>query len=512
MKILTSKQGSEEWINDRKNYLCASDAAAMLGLSKYKTRTELLKEKSTGVVPDINFFTKKLFEDGHKSEELARPIVENGLGVDFYPVVGVSEINGLKLLASFDGITLDENLAWENKLFNKDLATQIVFNADLPDTHWPQVEHQLLVMGKGKVHFTISDGTRENTVGIMYESILERRKQVIDGWSQFEKDLANYVPVEVIEKPKANAIMALPSLNIQLHGEVVNTNLPAVQESIATFIANIKTELVTDEDFSNAEANVKFCKDAEDSLENAKKSALSQTASIDELMRTIDFIKEQLRTKRLFLDKAVVAEKDKRKLEIINGGRELLLKHIDEFLPLQFTMTAPDFANAVKGKKTLTSMQSAVNDLLAMAKIDVDAQVKIINKNQALFDKVAVNHKFLFSDLDLFINNEGELFEFKVKDRISKYELEQKDIQIKKESAKNVIAQEAIIYAKNTVLHPIAESLDDTAVMHSIIDSIELIKVDINKLPPFNDMCLCIAKSYGVELEVAKVWIKSYFN
>ena len=66
-------------------------------------------------------------------------------------------------------------------------------------------------------------------------------------------------------------------------------------------------------------------------------------------------------------------------------------------------------------------MQSAVNDLLAMAKIDVDAQVKIINKNQALFERVAINHKFLFVDLPSFIQNESELFELKVKDRMAKY-------------------------------------------------------------------------------------------
>ncbi|MCM2248878.1 hypothetical protein MYF60_28335, partial [Klebsiella pneumoniae] len=76
-----------------------------------------------------------------------------------------------------------------------------------------------------------------------------------------------------------------------------------------TFIANIKTDLKTDEDFVQADATVKFCKEAEDNLEVAKNAAIAQTASIDELMRTVDHIKAQLRDKRLALDKLVEQRK-----------------------------------------------------------------------------------------------------------------------------------------------------------------------------------------------------------
>jgi predicted phage-related endonuclease len=47
MKILNLTQGSPEWLATRAQHFCASDAPAMMGVSKYKTRSDLLREKAT---------------------------------------------------------------------------------------------------------------------------------------------------------------------------------------------------------------------------------------------------------------------------------------------------------------------------------------------------------------------------------------------------------------------------------------------------------------------------------
>ena len=88
------------------------------------------------------------------------------------------------------------------------------------------------------------------------------------------------------------------------------------QHALAVF-GGIKTDLQTDADFADAERTVKWCKEVEDRLDAAKQHALSQTASIDDLFRTIDAIKEEARQKRLTLDKLVKAEKENRKAEIV---------------------------------------------------------------------------------------------------------------------------------------------------------------------------------------------------
>ena len=55
MKILEGiTQGSDQWRAIRRQHFCASDAAAAMGLSKYKSRSELLREKATGASEEID--------------------------------------------------------------------------------------------------------------------------------------------------------------------------------------------------------------------------------------------------------------------------------------------------------------------------------------------------------------------------------------------------------------------------------------------------------------------------
>ena len=121
-------------------------------------------------------------------------IAEKIIGAELYPCTGSESVNGLPLLASFDGLTMSEEVEFEHKLFNAKLAAFISTENDLPDTHWPQVEHQLLVSGANKCLFMTSDGTEDNCTWIWYESMPERRARLIAGWAQFAKDKAAYVP------------------------------------------------------------------------------------------------------------------------------------------------------------------------------------------------------------------------------------------------------------------------------------------------------------------------------
>ena len=105
MKILDLVQNTPEWDAHRAKARNASEAAAMLGYSKYKTRNELLREKFTGIVPEVNEQMQYLFDRGHRAEALARPRAEAELGVEFYPVTGTTDDGYLS--ASFDGLTMD---------------------------------------------------------------------------------------------------------------------------------------------------------------------------------------------------------------------------------------------------------------------------------------------------------------------------------------------------------------------------------------------------------------------
>jgi predicted phage-related endonuclease len=400
MIILNLKQGTPEWHAARATHDCASEAAAALGLAKNCTRSELMKIKHTGITPDVSGWTQKfLFDKGHEAEALARPIVANILGEALLPVTGESDDG--KMLASLDGFTRFGDTVWENKMMNPELRDYIVANNDLPDTHWPQCEQQILVTGADRVYFTVSDGTEEGTTGIFYESNPERRQLLIAGWTQFNEDLKNYELPEVKPAAVAEVIEDLPALTVQLVGQVTASNLANFQTVVLARIQAINTNLFTDNDFATADKMVKFLDDGEKRLDLVKSQALSQTASIDELFRTIDGLKAEMKSKRLTLDKLVKAEKENRKAEIVREAADAIAGHIIAIhrrIGVAPTVQV-NFGEAIKGLKSLDSMRDKVSVALANAKIEANAIADRIESNIKSLEEDGQNWRFLFPDM-----------------------------------------------------------------------------------------------------------------
>ena len=90
MEIVNLVQGSAEWLAHRQQHYNASDAPAMMGCSPYKTRDELIRELATGITAEVSVETQSIFDAGHRFEALARPLAEEIIGEDLYPVTGVT--------------------------------------------------------------------------------------------------------------------------------------------------------------------------------------------------------------------------------------------------------------------------------------------------------------------------------------------------------------------------------------------------------------------------------------
>ena len=118
MELHNLTQGTPQWHAHRLTHFNASDAPAMMGCSPYKTRSQLLHEMHTGLVPEVDAATQRRFDDGHRFEELARPLAEDIIGDDLYPVVGSLQ----RLSASFDGLTMDRKVSFEHKSLNAAFA------------------------------------------------------------------------------------------------------------------------------------------------------------------------------------------------------------------------------------------------------------------------------------------------------------------------------------------------------------------------------------------------------
>ena len=387
MKLLQLQQGSDEWLAHRAACLNASDAPAMMSVSPYKTRSELIRERATGIVKEYDAATLARFSAGHESEAAMRPVAELILGEELFPVVGEEEFfPGLRSSASSDGLTMDGSIGFEHKLWNETLAAS-VRDGIIPDSHIWQVIHQHAVFGLEKTLFMVSDGTENKMVWCWVEVSQEQIDRLLSGWRQFSMDVAAYQPEHIATKATGRAPETLPALHVEVTGMVTSSNLAAFKETALAVFRGIRTELVTDADFADAEKTVKWCKDVEDRLEQTKQHALSQTASIEELFRTMDAISEEARAVRLKLDKLVKGEKENRKVEIVMQAQKAIADHVDA-LNLRIGgrwLSLPDmqqFATAIKGLKTLDSMRDKIGASLANTKIEASAMADRIQANK----------------------------------------------------------------------------------------------------------------------------------
>lgn len=186
MKTHNLTQGSPEWLAFRASHCTASDAAAMLGISPYKTREALLQEKATGIRPEVDAATQRRFDEGHRLEALARPLAERIIGEELYPVTG-SSAEYPRLAASFDGLTLLGDTAWEHKTLNASLRYdwEVGNGWHLPEHYCAQLEQQLLVSGAERVLFMASEQAEEgaplNSKHCWYASDPAMRQRLIDG-------------------------------------------------------------------------------------------------------------------------------------------------------------------------------------------------------------------------------------------------------------------------------------------------------------------------------------------
>ncbi|WP_115539997.1 lambda-exonuclease family protein [Xanthomonas campestris] len=408
MKIINLIQGTPEWHAHRAIHLNASDAPAMLGCSPYKTRAQLVREVATGIGEEYDDATLQRFADGHRYEALARPIAEQIIGEDLYPCVGTEG----KYSASFDGLTLLEETAFEHKSLNNDLRACMRDEGNgwgLPKHYQVQMEQQLLVSGAARVLFMASKWNGDELVEerhCWYASNPDLRAELVAGWEQFEADVAAYEHVEKAEPAvSGRAPETLPSLHIAVTGMVTASNLAEFKASALAVLNGINRELLTDDDFASAEQTVKWCKGVEDRLEATKQQILGQTADIDAVFRTMDDVAAEARRVRLELDKLVKVEKDNRRTQIVANGVQSVRDHYASInagldahaLAVPASLQA-DIGAVIKGKKSISSMQDAVGTAAANAKVAASQQAERVRANVRVLEMEMGTFAGLFHD------------------------------------------------------------------------------------------------------------------
>lgn len=417
MKTINLIPGSADWLKARS----ASKAPAMMGCSLYQTRSELIAQMATGITKEVDSATQARFDNGHRTEALAREIAGEILGEDLSPVSG--EDDDGYLTANYDGLTFCGRIGFEHKDWNETLAAAVRAGV-VPDSHIWQLDQQILVGKLDYVLFMVSDGTRDKCVWLEYRSTPERAERLVAGWRQFDADLAEYQHVEVIPAAVAAPIKELPTLFVQAKGEVTATNMPAFKAQITEFLAGINMKPATDQEFADGKEVAKKLRELAVKIKERKADMLAQTVTIGEVAVEIDHLAEVINANALELEKAVKREEDARKLAIVAGGRTAFAEHVaklNERLGKPYMPAiAADFAEAIKGKRLMTAMQDAVDTLLANKKIEASAIADKIQFNMN-FLRVKESYEFLFRDAAQLVLKDADAVDAIVKGRIAEH-------------------------------------------------------------------------------------------
>ena len=130
------KQNTQEWLDFRRNKIGASDAAAIMGLSPWKTRYQLWEEKVYGK----DQVQTGAMRRGSYYEEEARNAFEKITGICVMPKVIVNPDRDWQM-ASLDGVSFDGTIFTEIKVPNKE-AHELAKKGLIADYYNIQMQHQ----------------------------------------------------------------------------------------------------------------------------------------------------------------------------------------------------------------------------------------------------------------------------------------------------------------------------------------------------------------------------------
>lgn len=402
MKTLDLIQGTPEWhAARRKYYRTASRAPVIMGASRYQTVEQLMLELSTGITEEITPAKEALFAAGHATEALAREILIARLDDDLYPTTGLSDDE--YMLASLDGVPLSERFYMEHKLLNQKVVAQIRAKMLEPMYYW-QLEHGLIVCNKAeKAIFVCSDGTEQNFHTLDYVSVPARRAALLARWKQFDVDYAAYVPKVKAAPVVPKTRVTLPAVIFETKGTIaVTANLEKVKGELQTFIDAIPTEPTTDQHFVDIIEDCRSLGTFETDMKGRIQSALEKAGPLYDFVKGGEALIAIAATARNSRTKLVDVQKENLKLKAINRGRDGLAEHLaalNKRLEGDYiTSIAADFAGAIKGKRTVATQESAMNQELARAKAEATQLANTIAINLMLLGKQEADHLALFAD------------------------------------------------------------------------------------------------------------------
>lgn len=223
-------------------------------------------------------------------------------------------------------------------------------------------------------------------------------------------------------------------LAIAVEGKVTKSNLPEFREMVAAYVATINTELATDEQFGQAEQDVKKLQSMEEAIDKAKDKALRDADEIYQLMQSLSEIAEIPRQTRLALSKRIESQKKAVRAQMVADA----LNQINCTPSIRLKSYGSVVESAIKGKRTLDSMSKALGVIVS----DIN---KSINQSRVVIEQWEIDNGESVPDADSLVVESAESVSLKLAARAQarKDAIERKRIQEEAEAERKRIQAEA---------------------------------------------------------------------
>ncbi|MBK1884811.1 hypothetical protein JIN85_20545, partial [Luteolibacter pohnpeiensis] len=188
----------------------------------------------------------------------------------------------------------------------------------------------------------------------------------------------------------STATFEIVPLKVEAVSRVTESNVDQFLEALRTWVATINSDPKTDEDFGQAEIDVKKLKETRDLIKKGYAEIMEKATDINQLIAKLREGEGEVTKLARDLEKQVNAAKDRIRESIVDEAFELL-----ECPRSQSRNFRADLEAAIKGRKKLDKMRSAVSDELMMLNARFAA-------NREILDQFAEEHgAHLIADRDL---------------------------------------------------------------------------------------------------------------
>jgi hypothetical protein len=217
-------------------------------------------------------------------------------------------------------------------------------------------------------------------------------------------------------------------LMIRLTGQITASNFESWKKELIGRIRNVKTELVQDEDFFEAAGQVKYFKQAEVALKQAKESAIEQAAEIQRLFTAIDEISAEARDMRLTLERQIKVRKEEIKRELIDEAvqrtKALLAEHSVDVQSVNhdLLLNRARYEAAIKGRSGRNGVELALNQEHQRIGLEIDRMAQRIARQAKAIDALPEKHQLLLQDRGYLLGLEPQAMETELQRRIAQFE------------------------------------------------------------------------------------------